>query len=112
VTDRIVLDPDEAAAALGVSVRTLRDWTAAGWVPSIKRGSIRLYSVDALRDWARQASRYGEGESDAEAQRPAAVPAGGRPLARRSPGRAGKPRSPRQALPVRLLEGGSGGEAG
>ena len=60
MTDRVTLRVDEAAAVLGVGERTLREWTTAGFIPSIKRGAVRLYSVDALRRWAQEASEYEE----------------------------------------------------
>jgi excisionase family DNA binding protein len=59
--ERVTLKPEEAADVLGVSARTLRDWTTAGLVPSIKLGGVRLYSIDALRRWASEASEYEEG---------------------------------------------------
>lgn len=43
--------PREAAAALGVSERTLWDWTQRGDVPHVRRGKAILYPVDALRRW-------------------------------------------------------------
>lgn len=57
----VTLKPDEAAEAIGVSPRTLGDWTARGLVPSIKIGGTRLYSLDALREWARDRSEYDGG---------------------------------------------------
>lgn len=60
MSDRVTLKPEEAAQVLGIGVRTLQDWTADGFVPSIKRGGVRLYSVDALRKWAQDASEYTE----------------------------------------------------
>jgi hypothetical protein len=51
---------EEAAESLGISVRTLHAWTADGFVPSIKRGAVRLYSIDALRRWALDESGYGD----------------------------------------------------
>jgi excisionase family DNA binding protein len=44
--------PREAAKALGVSERTLWDWTQRGEVPHVRRGEkIILYPVSALRTW-------------------------------------------------------------
>ena len=60
MTDRVTLRVDEAAAVLGVGERTLLERTTAGFIPSIKRGAVRLYSVDALRRWAQEASEYEE----------------------------------------------------
>jgi excisionase family DNA binding protein len=45
------LRPREAAKALGVSERTLWDWTQRGDVPHVRRGKAILYPVDALRRW-------------------------------------------------------------
>jgi len=41
----------EAAKAIGISERTLWQWTEDGYVPHIRRGKIVLYPVDALKDW-------------------------------------------------------------
>lgn len=41
----------EAAAALGVSDRTLWEWTQRGDVPHIRRGGVVLFPVDGLRRW-------------------------------------------------------------
>lgn len=60
MTDPIALDRRAAAEALGIGISTLDEWTRVGFVPSIKRGGIRLYSVDALRRWADEASAYEE----------------------------------------------------
>ncbi|MEP0846206.1 MAG: helix-turn-helix domain-containing protein [Phycisphaerae bacterium] len=48
---RLALSAREAAAALGISARTL--WTLAnrGAIPSVKLGARRLYPVEALREW-------------------------------------------------------------
>ena len=58
-TDRLLLRPLEAAATLGVSLRTLMSWTAAGTIPHFRQGRCLRYSTDSLRDWitARQASQ-------------------------------------------------------
>ena len=44
----------EAAKAIGVSERTLWQWTQDGYVPHIRRGKVVLYPVDALREWLNQ----------------------------------------------------------
>ena len=41
----------ETAKALGVSDRTLWDWTKNGDVPHIRRGKTILYPVESLRRW-------------------------------------------------------------
>ena len=48
---RLALRPREAAKALGVSERTLWDWTQRGEVPYFRRNKTILYPVDALRRW-------------------------------------------------------------
>jgi excisionase family DNA binding protein len=49
----------EAAKAIGISQRTLWQWTEDGYVPHIRRGKVVLYPVDALRDWLRRQARNG-----------------------------------------------------
>lgn len=51
----------EAAAALGVSERTLWAWTASGDVPCVKRGAVTLYPVDVLRRWLDEQATAGGG---------------------------------------------------
>ena len=50
-TPCLALRPREAAKALGVSERTLWDWTQRGDVPHVRRGRTILYPVDVLRRW-------------------------------------------------------------
>jgi len=50
-TPCLALRPREAAKALGVSERTLWDWTQRGEVPHVRRGKTILYPVDSLRRW-------------------------------------------------------------
>ncbi len=45
----ILLRPDEAAAALAISERTLRNLN----VPCVRIGRLRLYRPEALAEWAR-----------------------------------------------------------
>jgi excisionase family DNA binding protein len=47
----LALRPRDAAKALGISERTLWDWTQHGYVPHIRRGKTILYPVSALRRW-------------------------------------------------------------
>ncbi len=51
LTPCLALRPREAAAALGVSERTLWDWTRRGAVPHVRRGKTILYPVTALTRW-------------------------------------------------------------
>ena len=50
-TPCLALRPREAAAALGVSERTLWSWTECGDVPHVRRGKTILYPVEVLRRW-------------------------------------------------------------
>jgi len=50
-TPCLALRPRKAAAALGVSERTLWDWTQRGEVPHVRRGKTILYPVGALIRW-------------------------------------------------------------
>ncbi len=56
---RILLTVDEAAAALGISEKSLRERSLSGEIPSFTIGDRRLYSVDALREWARAKAMEG-----------------------------------------------------
>lgn len=44
----------EAAKALGISERTLWEWTGRGEIPHVRVGKAVLYPVDSLRDWLKQ----------------------------------------------------------
>ncbi len=50
-TPCLALRPRDAAKAMGVSERTLWDWTRRGDVPHLRRNKTILYPVDALRQW-------------------------------------------------------------
>ena len=54
-TTALALRPREAAPALGISARTLWQWTADGIVPHVKVGTgrrqITLYPVALLESW-------------------------------------------------------------
>jgi excisionase family DNA binding protein len=47
----LALRPREAAKALGVSERSLWEWTHRGDVPHVRIGRTILYPVDGLRAW-------------------------------------------------------------
>lgn len=51
-----LLSVPQAAAALGISTRTLGKWAIAGMVPSLKVKGRRLFSVAALDRWIEQQS--------------------------------------------------------
>jgi predicted DNA-binding transcriptional regulator AlpA len=64
-TPRLTLRPRQAAAALGISERTLWSLTAPrGPIPCVRIGAGKrktvLYPADALRDWLRAQARQGE----------------------------------------------------
>lgn len=47
----LALRPRAAARALGVSERTLFEWTRKGEVPHVRHGRTVLYPVKALEAW-------------------------------------------------------------
>jgi excisionase family DNA binding protein len=51
VTPCLALRPREAAAALGVSERTLWTWTHEGTIPHIRRGKTILYPLSTVVRW-------------------------------------------------------------
>src|SRR5690606_34404647 len=65
----LAMRPRQAALALGVSERTLWDWTHRGDVPHVRRGGTLLYPVDALRRWL-DAQTSGEVAVDGGKPRP------------------------------------------
>ncbi|NJL32379.1 MAG: helix-turn-helix domain-containing protein [Phycisphaerales bacterium] len=56
----LALSVHDAAAALGVSGRTIEKMVARGELPSFRVGDRRLFSVDSLRAWVREKSAGGE----------------------------------------------------
>ena len=49
----VLLTPQDAADALGVSLRTLRDLTRPhGDLPPVRLGRLVRYRPDTLREWA------------------------------------------------------------
>jgi excisionase family DNA binding protein len=50
-TTKLAMSAEEVCEALGVSERTLRDWTKAGKIPAMKVGRRVLYPVDQLKQW-------------------------------------------------------------
>jgi len=53
----------EAAKAIGVSERTLWEWTDRGVVPHLRLGKVILYPVGSLKEWLkREAQTAGKGE--------------------------------------------------
>lgn len=68
---RLALRPAEAAKALGVCTKTMDRLIAAGTVPSLRVGGLRLIPVDGLRDWLRRKSEAPAGEGGAIVERSA-----------------------------------------
>ena len=60
--ERLALRPKEAAEALGLSERKLRELTPE--LPHIRRGGVILYPVGALERWLEDQARTGS-ETDA-----------------------------------------------
>ena len=62
----LALRPREAARSLGVSPRTLWEWTRAGIVPCVRVGTGKrrtvLYPASVLRDWLAQQAEAAKGE--------------------------------------------------
>lgn len=52
--DRLLYRPKEAAQVLGIGRATLYDLMHAGKIRSVKDGSMRFITVDALLDYVRQ----------------------------------------------------------
>jgi excisionase family DNA binding protein len=63
-TDNLALRPREAAKALGVSERSLWEWTHRGDVPHVRIGRTILYPVDALRNWLNRQADVAKGGDD------------------------------------------------
>lgn len=53
---RLALRPREAAKALGVSKRTLWDWTKRGLVPHVRIERLVRYPVADLHRWLRESA--------------------------------------------------------
>ncbi len=63
LVDRLALRPAEAARALGLSERALRQILPQ--LPHLHAGSAVLIPVDLLREWLREQARSEEGKVDA-----------------------------------------------
>lgn len=59
-----LLTPDEAAKALRISVRTLRDMTDAGEVPSVRFGRAVRYDPADLQTLANSKKQVAKGNED------------------------------------------------
>lgn len=70
--DRLTLTVPEAAARLGISVRTVYEWAAAGRLPSVHVGHRVLVPVAALETWVADHTRGGEAPAEPSGARMAA----------------------------------------
>jgi len=66
LSDRLALREEEAAEALGISVRKLRDMLPR--LPHVRDGGTVMIPVDSLRDWLREQARAGGDRIDATVQ--------------------------------------------
>ncbi len=60
--ERLALRPKEAAEALGISERTLRQLLPE--LPTVRRGNIVLIPVEQLRSWLRDESEAEKARGD------------------------------------------------
>ena len=66
LADRLALRPKEAAEALGVSERTLRQMLPE--LPHVRVGGVVLLPVDALRGWLIEQAKTERGRAGAVAE--------------------------------------------
>ena len=59
LSERLALRPKEAAEALGISERTLRQLLPE--LPTVRRGGVGLVPVAGLREWLREESEAERG---------------------------------------------------
>ena len=52
----LLLNPRDAAKALGISERSLATYTKSGLLPVVRIGCSVRYSVEALREWIGRAT--------------------------------------------------------
>lgn len=66
VSVEALLSPDEAAAVLGISRRTLETWVRSNKIPFLKLGRLTKFRPQALRQWIesqeRQTALYRNGQ--------------------------------------------------
>ena len=62
LSERLALRPKEAAEALGISERTLRQLLPE--LPTVRRGNIVLVPVAGLREWLRAESEAEKGRAE------------------------------------------------
>ena len=91
LADRILWTAEQAATALGLSERTLRDLTNAGEIPVVRLAArLVRYSPDALASWAIERSESSHGQAQEMGDRDGLQAGWGRPLGRRRARRQGK----------------------
>lgn len=54
--ERLLLTPREAARSLGVSEKTLYNYTRCGEIPVVRIGRAVRYSLEDLKAWIQRAS--------------------------------------------------------
>ena len=64
-TMKLSLRPREAAAAIGISARTLWTLTKRGEIPHTRLGRTVLYPVEALRRWLQERSQSRTADTEA-----------------------------------------------
>ena len=62
LADRLALRPKEAAKALGIGERTLRQ--IAPELPRVVRGGLVLYPVEGLREWLKREAWTSDAQVD------------------------------------------------
>jgi excisionase family DNA binding protein len=60
---QLALRPVQAAKALGISTRTLWQWTKDGIIPHKRISGVILYPVDQLKEWLAQQAQAKGGQS-------------------------------------------------
>jgi excisionase family DNA binding protein len=95
---RLLLKPQEAANALGISLRTLMAMRAADEIPYVELGARNLrFPVDALRDWLARRTAW-----------PTEIVSDGAELTANSPGIAGTKGSGAAKTAASRQHGGNG----
>lgn len=56
------MTPEKAAAYLGISLGTLRNWTSARYVPFARRGRVVRFHREKLDAWLRRGECHGRTE--------------------------------------------------
>jgi len=72
MTDRLALTTQEAAESLGVSERTVREWTGRGLLRVVRVGAVVRYMPDTLMEDLRELAAYSC--ADGQVRAPLATP--------------------------------------